>query len=107
MESLQPHCTRLTPNGQGSARRGRGRGGKGRNNTWWSDIVDKTDMKNERFEKYYRAQGILADDEWECFMESMRGPLPTTFRVAGSRQFAVPPSLIEKSAHLVSEQRMC
>lgn len=43
-------------------------------------------MHNERFEKYYKAQGILAGEEWEPFMDSMREALPTTFRVAGSRQ---------------------
>ena len=52
-------------------------------------MVDKADMKNERFEKYYKTQNILSDDEWETFMESMREPLPTTFRVAGSRQSVV------------------
>ena len=43
-------------------------------------------MHNDRFEKYYKAQDILSDAEWEPFLESMRNPLPTTFRVAGSRQ---------------------
>lgn len=46
-------------------------------------------MHNERFEKYYRAQNILPEDEWEAFMETMRNPLPTTFRVAGSRQYVL------------------
>ncbi|OSX63847.1 hypothetical protein POSPLADRAFT_1138690 [Postia placenta MAD-698-R-SB12] len=45
-------------------------------------------MHNERFEKYYKAQKIVSDEEWEPFMESLRKPLPTTFRVAGSRQAA-------------------
>lgn len=62
-------------------------------------------MKNDRFEKYYRAQGILGVDEWEQFMNSMREPLPTTFRVAGSRQFAQSYSLLKKVAHFMSEQR--
>ena len=52
-------------------------------------MVDKADMNNERFEKYYKAQNVLSEDEWENFMESMREPLPTTFRVAGSRQSVV------------------
>ena len=43
-------------------------------------------MNNERFEKYYKAQGILSEDEWAPFMDAMRTPLPTTFRVTGSRQ---------------------
>ena len=46
-------------------------------------------MTNERMEKYYKAQNILPDDEWEAFMNSMRELLPTTFRVAGSRQSVV------------------
>ncbi|THG99492.1 hypothetical protein EW026_g2871 [Hermanssonia centrifuga] len=45
-------------------------------------------MNNERFEKYYKAQNILPEDEWDQFLESLRAPLPTTFRVAGSRQTA-------------------
>ncbi|KZT72023.1 S-adenosyl-L-methionine-dependent methyltransferase [Daedalea quercina L-15889] len=45
-------------------------------------------MHNERFERYYKAQSILPDDEWDRFMEAMRTPLPTTFRVTGSRQAA-------------------
>lgn len=44
-------------------------------------------MHNERFEKYYRTQNILPDDEWDKFLNAMREPLPTTFRVAGSRQY--------------------
>ncbi|KAH9936711.1 S-adenosyl-L-methionine-dependent methyltransferase [Amylocystis lapponica] len=50
--------------------------------------TEAVDMHNERFEKYYKAQNILSDAEWEDFMESLRSPLPTTFRVAGSRQAA-------------------
>ncbi|KAF7795210.1 hypothetical protein EIP86_006360 [Pleurotus ostreatoroseus] len=45
-------------------------------------------MHNERFEKYYRTQHIIPEDEWDKFMSSLRSPLPTTFRVAGSRQTA-------------------
>ena len=43
-------------------------------------------MHNDRLEKYYRSQNILPEQEWEQFLEAMRDPLPTTFRVAGSRQ---------------------
>ncbi|KAF9226412.1 S-adenosyl-L-methionine-dependent methyltransferase [Gyrodon lividus] len=45
-------------------------------------------MNNERFTAYYRAQNIISDDEWESFMESLRRPLPTTFRITGSREIA-------------------
>ncbi|KAH9931944.1 cytosine-5--methyltransferase [Fomitopsis serialis] len=45
-------------------------------------------MHNERFERYYKTQKILPEGEWESFLEAMRTPLPTTFRVTGSRQAA-------------------
>ncbi|KAH0834903.1 S-adenosyl-L-methionine-dependent methyltransferase [Lanmaoa asiatica] len=45
-------------------------------------------MHNERFTTYYKAQKIIPDDEWETFMDSLRHPLPTTFRIAGSRHIA-------------------
>ncbi|KAH9929026.1 cytosine-5--methyltransferase [Epithele typhae] len=45
-------------------------------------------MRNERLEKYYKAQAILPEDEYDAMFETMRNPLPTTFRVAGSRQAA-------------------
>lgn len=44
-------------------------------------------MENERFTAYYKAQNIVPEDEWESFMNSFRQHLPTTFRVAGSRQY--------------------
>ncbi|TCD60371.1 hypothetical protein EIP91_010262 [Steccherinum ochraceum] len=78
--------------GKGKARRGKGRGGnsaQSRNDdAWRSDVVEKSDMHNERLEKYYKAQNILPETEWEPFMQALREPLPTTFRVAGSRQTA-------------------
>jgi hypothetical protein len=43
-------------------------------------------MENERFNAYYKAQNIVPEDEWESFMNALRQHLPTTFRVAGSRQ---------------------
>ncbi|KAJ7639456.1 S-adenosyl-L-methionine-dependent methyltransferase [Roridomyces roridus] len=42
-------------------------------------------MHNERFATYYKTQKIVPEDEWETLLESLRTPLPTTFRVAGSR----------------------
>ncbi|KAN0086028.1 S-adenosyl-L-methionine-dependent methyltransferase [Tylopilus felleus] len=48
----------------------------------------RADMHNERFATYYEAQKIIPDNEWDIFMESLRRPLPTTFRIAGSRQTA-------------------
>ncbi|EMD37062.1 hypothetical protein CERSUDRAFT_50963, partial [Gelatoporia subvermispora B] len=65
-----------------------------------TDVVEKADMHNERFEKYYKAQNILPDDEWDKFLEAMRSPLPTTFRVAGSRQAARLLNDVIRSTHV-------
>ncbi len=49
---------------------------------------EAADLKNPRFEAYYREQGILPDaEEFEQFLESMRTPLPTTFRITAGRPF--------------------
>lgn len=71
-----------------AGKRSGGKGGKGggRDDAYRSEMIEQADMHNERFDKYYKAQNILEDDEWSQFMDSLRAPLPTTFRVAGSRQ---------------------
>ncbi|KTW26404.1 hypothetical protein T552_02885 [Pneumocystis carinii B80] len=46
-------------------------------------------MKNEKMENYYRQQGIIDEDEWDAFMESIRQSLPTTFRIIGSEKNAL------------------
>lgn len=53
-------------------------------------------MQNAKFEEYYRRQAIISagevqgegQNEWSAFMETLREPLPTTFRIAGTRQTA-------------------
>lgn len=76
---------------QGKQRKGKSRDAprQGSEDPWRTDVVEKADMRNERLDKYYKAQNILPEDEWDTFMASMRDPLPTTFRVAGSRQSVV------------------
>ncbi|KAJ7322827.1 S-adenosyl-L-methionine-dependent methyltransferase [Mycena albidolilacea] len=69
-------------------KRGGRRGNKPKDDVYRTDLVEKSDMHNERFTTYYQTQKIVPEDEWDAFMESMRAPLPTTFRVAGSRQTA-------------------
>ena len=34
------------------------------------------------------AQGIVPEGEWDAFMEKLRAPLPTTFRINGRGKFA-------------------
>lgn len=35
-----------------------------------------------------QAQKIIPESEWEAFMAGLREPLPTTFRITGSRPIA-------------------
>lgn len=37
-------------------------------------------------EKYYKAQNIVPESEWDAFMQALRQPLPSTFRLAGNRE---------------------
>lgn len=46
------------------------------------------ELKNELFEEYYKAQQICPEEEFEDFLEALRKPLPTTFRINGSGKFA-------------------
>ena len=74
--------------------KGKGAKSKGpgtRDEAAWArtDVIERENMRNEKLEKYYKAQNILPDDEWTAFLETMRNPLPTTFRVAGSRQLVI------------------
>ena len=46
------------------------------------------DKNNKTFEKYYKAQQIVPPEEWDQFMECLRTPLPTSFRINGSGKFA-------------------
>ncbi|XP_054158247.1 RNA cytosine-C(5)-methyltransferase NSUN2-like [Oppia nitens] len=36
---------------------------------------------NKDYEKYYKMQNIVADEEWEAFMACLREPLPSAFRL--------------------------
>ncbi|KAJ3802810.1 S-adenosyl-L-methionine-dependent methyltransferase [Lentinula aff. detonsa] len=91
--------------GRGRKRGGRGGGGRGKqakSDEYRTDLIEKADMKNERFFAYYKAQNILSEDEWDDFLEALRTPLPTTFRVAGSRQIAKSLNETIKDVHVPS-----
>jgi hypothetical protein len=79
----------LTTNiSKGKSNRGRGRGGRTRDggDEYRSAPIDKSTMNNTRFELYYKSQAIVPENQWDAFLDALREPLPTTFRVAGSRQ---------------------
>ena len=40
-------------------------------------------MHNAAFESYYKAQKIIPnDEEWDQMLDSLRQPLPSTFRIS-------------------------
>ncbi|KAF8804768.1 S-adenosyl-L-methionine-dependent methyltransferase [Phlegmacium glaucopus] len=68
-------------------RRGRGKSSRNTEDDR-TDVIEKINMENSRFFAYYKAQKIVPDEEWDTFVDALRQHLPTTFRVAGSRQTA-------------------
>lgn len=58
---------------------------EGSNNGGWEPL--KT--QNAAFEDYYKEQGIVAPEEWDAFIESLRRPLPAAFRINSSSQFCM------------------
>ncbi|CAN7991843.1 unnamed protein product, partial [Ixodes hexagonus] len=55
----------------------------------YTDIV----KSNEAFEAYYKAQNIVAEEEWDDFMKALRRGLPAAFRITG---------FLPESKHLLS-----
>lgn len=49
------------------------------------DIIIK---KNEHFEKYYRQLGLVAEAEYDKFLDILKQPLPITFRITSYKSFA-------------------
>ncbi|KAL8151918.1 hypothetical protein V2J09_021726, partial [Rumex salicifolius] len=46
-------------------------------------------LLNPAFEEYYKRQGIVTDEEWDTFMDYLRKPLPSAFRINSSGQFCL------------------
>jgi len=67
------------------------------------DVLQKSDMNNQKLEAYYRKQLEMDDDEWCTFLATCREQLPSTFRISGSREcvclpFGYPCSLLSHDA---------
>ncbi|GAQ87913.1 S-adenosyl-L-methionine-dependent methyltransferases superfamily protein [Klebsormidium nitens] len=56
---------------------------QGENKSWAGFQLD-----SPAFEEYYKRQHIIADDEWDSFMATLKKTLPTTFRINGHGDFA-------------------
>jgi hypothetical protein len=40
---------------------------------------------NAAFEMYYKAQGIVPEEQWEVFLRTLRKPLPAVVRINTSK----------------------
>ncbi|KAK0472690.1 S-adenosyl-L-methionine-dependent methyltransferase, partial [Armillaria luteobubalina] len=83
----------MTRNKKRGAKFGGGGGRRQKKDEYRSDLIDKSDMNNERF-------FVVPDDEWDLFVETLRQHLPTTFRVAGSRETAHTLNSMVKDLHV-------
>ncbi len=45
--------------------------------------IQEADKKNALFESYYRGQNLMDEGEFDSFVETLKKPLPTTFRITG------------------------
>jgi tRNA (cytosine34-C5)-methyltransferase len=59
-----------------------------------------TPKENKLFEQYYQGQAIVLPEDWDEFMETLRQPLPSTFRITGFRSHATELLRIIKSDYL-------
>ncbi|XP_076628287.1 tRNA (cytosine(34)-C(5))-methyltransferase Nsun2 isoform X2 [Colletes latitarsis] len=50
----------------------------------YEDII----RENKDFENYYKTQGIVPEDKWDSFMNTMKKNLPVAFRITGSKSEA-------------------
>lgn len=50
----------------------------------WTDIP----RESEKWESYYKATGLIPEDEWPAFKKACQNNLPTTFRITGLRKHA-------------------
>lgn len=67
-------------NGSGIAR---SRDDGGRSNTWQSNGISM--QTNKFFEAFYWDQKIVEPEEWQAFLDHLRAPLPTSFRITSGK----------------------
>ncbi|GAB2232154.1 hypothetical protein Drorol1_Dr00011181 [Drosera rotundifolia] len=63
------------------------RNGDTNNNNNDGDAWQPFATQNAAFEEYYKEQGIVEEHEWDAFIECLRKPLPSAFRINSSGQF--------------------
>ena len=38
---------------------------------------------------FFQGIGIVPEEQWDAFLETMKKPLPATFRITGSRKYVI------------------
>ncbi|KAI8139197.1 S-adenosyl-L-methionine-dependent methyltransferase [Fennellomyces sp. T-0311] len=67
--------------------------------------VDRVMIKdNEQFKSYYKNQNILSEKEFEQFYEALQTPLPSTFRITGTRSHALEIQKLIKDVYIPAMQ---
>ncbi|CAG8640670.1 1458_t:CDS:2, partial [Scutellospora calospora] len=70
---------------RGGSKKNRQEAPRERDNT--KSLFDDIVRENEALERFYKAQNIIPETEWERFMEVNKTTLPTSFRITGSRRY--------------------
>ncbi|KAH3669049.1 hypothetical protein OGAPHI_001645 [Ogataea philodendri] len=58
--------------------------GKRENRGYWKEI----ERKNDQWERYYKAQGLIPEEEFDQFKKTCEQDLPLTFRITGFKKHA-------------------
>lgn len=53
--------------------------------------INKAEVTNELFIKYYQEQKIIPDGEWDDFINSLKQDLPQSWRFIGGKSFVFYP----------------
>ncbi|KAH7098101.1 S-adenosyl-L-methionine-dependent methyltransferase [Auriculariales sp. MPI-PUGE-AT-0066] len=76
------------------------RGKKNKRKTRGDGYPDDGPMANAKFNEYYKMQDVIPETEWEAFLAKAIAPLPTTFRLSGSRIIAHDVNNIIRDVHV-------
>ncbi|KAI9494607.1 S-adenosyl-L-methionine-dependent methyltransferase [Zychaea mexicana] len=61
---------------------------------------------NEQFRNYYKSQNILSEEEFEEFYKALQTPLPSTFRITGTRSHALSIQRMIKEVYIPAMQEI-
>jgi hypothetical protein len=75
--------------------RGRKHWGKGKKDNKSGETIDHSKngsydlivKENKLFEKYYQNLNLMPQSEWNDFIETLRQPLPITFRITSYKRY--------------------